>query len=49
MNPELVKHVTCFIDGHDSRINCVNTDIHYYPDDGPAYEIEDIPEELIYK
>ena len=23
--------------------------IHYYTDYGPAYEIEDIPEELIYK
>lgn len=27
INPTLVKHVTCFIDGHDSRINYVNTDI----------------------
>ena len=23
--------------------------VHVYPDDGSAYEIEDIPEELIYK
>jgi hypothetical protein len=27
INPKLVKHVTCYIDGHDSRINYVNTDI----------------------
>ena len=28
INPNLAKHVTCFIDGHDgSRINYVNTDI----------------------
>jgi hypothetical protein len=27
INPKLVKHVTCFIDEHDSRTNHVNTDI----------------------
>lgn len=26
INPKLVKHATCYIDGHDSRINYVNTD-----------------------
>ena len=27
INPKLVKHGTCFIDGHNSRINYANTDI----------------------
>ena len=27
INPKLVKHVTCFIDGRDPRINYVHTDI----------------------